>query len=97
MKKYVTITIVLLSLVVATTKGEVLLPYDYPQPDVTQVDQDFYMVYSTFAMTPGLQILQSRDGLSWNIVDAALPDTIPGYGHTDGCRPGCGVWDPSIR
>lgn len=97
MKKYVTITIVLLSLVVATTKGEVLLPYDYPQPDVTQVDQDFYMVYSTFAMTPGLQILQSRDGLSWNIVDAALPDTIPGYGHTDGCRPGCGVWAPSIR
>ncbi|MCR5051055.1 MAG: glycoside hydrolase 43 family protein [Paludibacteraceae bacterium] len=96
MKKIIVLTLTL-SVFIFESKGEVLIPYDYPQPDVTQVDQDFYMVYSTFAMTPGLQILQSRDGLSWNIVDAALPDTIPGYGHKDGCRAGCGVWAPSIR
>ena len=74
-----------------------ILPYDYSDPDVTQVGPDMYMTYSTFASTPGLQILQSRDGVNWQIVDAVLPDTIPGYGHLDACPAGCGVWAPSIR
>ena len=55
------------------------------------------MTYSTFACILGLQILQSRDGIAWDIADAALPDTVPGYGHLDACPAGCGVWAPSIR
>ena len=97
MKKITTLTLILLCLVVAESRGEVLLPYDYSDPDVTQVGQDFYMTYSSYAATPGLQILHSRDGLSWKIIDAALPDTVPGYGHLDACPAGCGVWAPSIR
>ena len=31
------------------------------------------------------------------LYDAALPDTVPGYGHLDACPAGCGVWAPSIR
>ena len=74
-----------------------ILPYDYSDPDVIRVGKNYYMTYSTFACVPGLQILQSRDGVEWTIVDAALPDTVPGYGHLDACPAGCGVWAPSIR
>lgn len=73
-----------------------ILPYDYSDPDVIRLGK-FYMTYSTFACTPGLQILASDDGIQWKIVDAALPDTVPGYGHLDACPAGCGVWAPSIR
>ena len=73
-----------------------ILPYDYSDPDVIRLGK-YYMTYSSFACTPGLQILASDDGIQWSIVDAALPDTIPGYGHLDACPAGCGVWAPSIR
>ena len=74
-----------------------ILPFDYSDPDVIRVGKHYYMTYSTFACVPGLQLLQSRDGVEWTIVDAALPDTVPGYGHLDACPAGCGVWAPSIR
>ncbi len=74
-----------------------ILPFDYSDPDVIRVGKNYYMTYSTFACVPGLQILQSRDGVEWTIVDVALPDTVPGYGHLDACPAGCGVWAPSIR
>ena len=35
-----------------------ILPYDYSDPDVIRVGKDYYMTYSTFACTPGLQILR---------------------------------------
>jgi beta-xylosidase len=73
-----------------------ILPYDYSDPDVIRLGK-YYMTYSTFASIPGLQILASEDGVRWTIVDAALPDTVPGYGHVDACPAGCGVWAPSIR
>jgi beta-xylosidase len=74
-----------------------ILPYDYSDPDVIRLGKYYYMTYSTFACTPGLQILRSEDAVHWEYADAALPDTIPGYGHLDGCPAGCGVWAPSLR
>jgi len=73
-----------------------ILPYDYSDPDVIRLGK-YYMTYSSFASTPGLQILASDDGIQWKIVDAALPDTIPGYGKVDACPAGGCVWAPSIR
>ncbi len=74
-----------------------ILPYDFSDPDVIRVGKNYYMTYSTFACVPGLQILQSPDGVAWTIVDAAIPDTVPGYGAQEACPAGCGVWAPSIR
>lgn len=74
-----------------------ILPYDFSDPDVIRLGKYYYMTYSTFASTPGLQILRSEDAVHWNYVDAALPDTVPGYGHLDACPAGCGVWAPSLR
>ena len=74
-----------------------ILPYDFSDPDVIRLGKYFYMTSSSFASTPGLQILRSEDAIHWEFADAALPDTIPGYGHLDACPAGGGVWAPSIR
>lgn len=34
---------------------------DYPDPDVIRVGEDFYFATTTFANSPGLRILHSRD------------------------------------
>lgn len=68
---------------------------DYSDPDVIRVGDDFYMVSSSFAHTPGLPILHSKDLVQWTIIGHAienLPNPIfkkPQHGK--------GVWAPSIR
>ncbi len=74
-----------------------ILPYDFSDPDVIRLGKYYYMTYSSFASTPGLQILRSEDAIHWEYAGAALPDTVPGYGDKDACPAGCGVWAPSIR
>ena len=102
MKRFILALLVLLSPLTANLSPlfaytNPLLPFDFSDPDVIRLGKYYYMTYSTFASTPGLEILRSEDALHWNVVDAALPDTIPGYGHQDACPEGCGVWAPSIR
>jgi beta-xylosidase len=68
---------------------------DYSDPDVVCVGEDFYMTASSFASSPGLPILHSKDLVNWTIISYAV-DRLPG-GY-DGCvRHGDGVWAPSIR
>lgn len=68
---------------------------DYSDPDVIRVKDDFYMVSSSFAHTPGLPVLHSKDLVNWTIIGNAiqnLPDPVfekPQHGK--------GVWAPSIR
>ena len=76
-----------------------VLPYDYSDPDVCQVGDDYYMTSSSFNCIPGLQILHSKDLVHWRIVDAALRWRVPGTEQavSDAPEYGCGVWAPSIR
>src|SRR5918912_232566 len=37
----------------------------YPDPSVTRVGDDFYLVTSTFAYFPGIPVFHSRDLVSW--------------------------------
>ena len=68
---------------------------DYSDPDVVRVRDDYYLVASSFNVTPALPILQSRDLVNWSIVGhaaARLPS--PRY---DVPQHGGGVWAPSLR
>ncbi len=68
---------------------------DYSDPDVVRVDDDFYMVSSSFNCTPGLPLLHSRDLVNWNIIGHAIKNLPhPRYAEV---QPGCGVWAPAIR
>lgn len=73
-----------------------ILHADYSDPDVVRVDDDFYMVSSSFNCAPGVPVLHSKDMVNWKIVNHVfkrqIPDTVfstPQHGN--------GAWAPSIR
>jgi len=68
---------------------------DYSDPDAVRVNDDFYLVASSFNCTPGLPILHSRDLVNWKIINHALPN-LPHARYAQ-VQPGCGVWAPAIR
>jgi hypothetical protein len=45
---------------------------DYSDPDVIRVDDDFYLVASSFDQIPGLPILHSKDLINWKVIGHAL-------------------------
>ncbi len=85
---------------------------DYSDPDVIRSGDAYYLIASSFHMSPGLPILRSRDLVHWTIVSHVLPrlpDT-PEYNlvgaiattdanpnKTQGSRYGGGPWAPAIR
>ncbi len=73
---------------------------DLSDPDVIRVGEDYYLVSSTFHLSPGLTLLHSRDMVNWEYIGHGLPDlsclhrdfsfrSMSGYGD--------GVWAPAIR
>jgi len=73
-----------------------ILPYDYSDPDVIRIGDTYLMTSSSFNNAPGLQILASKDLVHWQIVDAAIPNRLPGYEEGNPVL-GNFVWAPSIR
>jgi len=78
-----------------TYKNPVLYA-DYSDPDVCRVGNDYYMVASSFACTPGLPILHSNDLVNWTIIGYALQQMEPEERFKT-MQHGNGVWAPSIR
>ena len=86
---------------------------DYSDPDVIRVEDDYYLVASTFHFSPGLPVLKSRDLVHWKIIGHVLPtlpfapeyNMAPPFTLTDatirpagpGLRYAGGVWAPAIR
>ena len=68
---------------------------DYSDPDVIRVDDDFYMVASSFNCMPGMPVLHSRDLVNWEIIGHVY-DKLP-FDKYDEPAHGQGSWAPSIR
>lgn len=58
-----------------------VLHADYSDPDVIRVGRDYYMVASSFHVSPGLPVLTSKDLVHWRLVGHVLPrlDFAPEY------------------
>lgn len=69
---------------------------DYSDPDVCRVGNDYYMVASSFASSPGLPILHSNDLVNWTIIGHAIQQMTPDE-RFSAMQHGNGVWAPSIR
>lgn len=56
-----------------------ILPGFYPDPSICRVDEDYYLVTSTFAYYPGVPIFHSRDLIHWNQIGNILttPEQLP--------------------
>jgi beta-xylosidase len=96
----------------AQTFANPVLFADYSDLDVIRSGRDYYLVASSFHLSPGLPVLRSRDLVHWTIVGHVLPRLpfgpqydLPGPFKltdarptpTDGTRYGGGPWAPSIR
>jgi len=66
----------------------------YPDPSVTRVGSDYYLVNSTFAYFPGLPVFHSRDLVNWTQIGNAIdrPDMLD-FGRLGLSR---GVFAPAI-
>ena len=68
---------------------------DYSDPDVIRVDDDFYMISSSFNAMPGIPVLHSKDLVNWSIIGHVY-DRLP-FEEFDKPNHGNGSWAPSIR
>lgn len=72
-----------------------VLHADYSDPDVARVGDDYFLVSSSFASTPALPILHSRDLVNWRLVNHVAPSL--GWKGYESPAHGRGVWAPSLR
>lgn len=73
---------------------------DYPDPDIIRVDDDFYMVSSSFTTVPGIPILHSKDLVNWKTIGYAydrLPNNKAYDMHEEKTMYRGGSWAPCIR
>ncbi len=78
------------------TYNNPIIHADYSDPDAIRVDNDYYMVASSFDAVPGLPILHSKDLVNWAIIGHALKRQPP-FEHFSQTQHGNGVWAPCIR
>jgi alpha-N-arabinofuranosidase len=49
-----------------------VLPGFHPDPSITRVGDDFYLVTSTFGWFPGIPVFHSRDLVNWRLIGHAI-------------------------
>lgn len=72
-----------------------ILPGFYPDPSICRVDDDFYLVTSSFAYFPGVPLFHSRDLVHWEQLGHVLnrPSQLPLDCHAISG----GIFAPTIR
>lgn len=56
------------------TFGNPVIPGFAPDPSIVRVEDDFYLINSTFEYFPGIPIYHSRDLVNWELISYALND-----------------------
>lgn len=66
-----------------------------PDPSICRVNDDYYMVTSSFTWYPGIPVYHSKDLVNWEIIGYALdrPDMI----NMNGLDDNDGIWAVTIR
>jgi xylan 1,4-beta-xylosidase len=72
-----------------------ILPGCYPDPSICRVDEDYYLVTSTFEYFPGLPIFHSRDLVHWRQIGHVLDR--PSQLDLDDAPSSGGLYAPTIR
>ncbi|RXP62718.1 glycoside hydrolase family 43 protein [Lutibacter sp. HS1-25] len=93
------VAIVMVSIIHAQNAPETfqnpIIPGFHPDPSITRVGDDYYLVNSSFNMFPGIPIFHSKDLVNWQQIGNVLdrPEQLlmktPGNGG--------GIWAPTIR
>lgn len=67
----------------------------YPDPSICRVNEDYYLVTSSFEYYPGIPIFHSKDLVNWQQLGHVLDR--PSQLDLDDMRPSGGIYAPSIR
>ena len=73
-----------------------ILPGFHPDPSICRVENDYYMVTSSFEWFPGLPIFHSKDLVNWEQIGHVL-DRPSQLQMKDGLKASNGLWAPTIR
>ncbi|MFR9648925.1 MAG: glycoside hydrolase 43 family protein [Rikenellaceae bacterium] len=68
---------------------------DYSDPDVIRVEDDYYMIASSFNCLPGIPVLHSTDLVHWEIINHVI-DSLP-FDRFNLPVHGRGAWAPCLR
>jgi xylan 1,4-beta-xylosidase len=72
-----------------------IIPGFYPDPSICRVNDDYYLVTSTFEYFPGLPIFHSKDLVHWRQIGHVLDR--PSQLDLDGIQASKGLYAPTIR
>src|SRR5690625_5037050 len=72
-----------------------ILPGFYPDPSICRVNDDYYLVTSTFSYFPGVPSLHSKHLVTWEQIGHVLDR--PSQPPSDGQRQSQGIFAPTIR
>jgi xylan 1,4-beta-xylosidase len=72
-----------------------IIPGFYPDPSICRVNDDYYLVTSTFEYFPGLPIFHSKDLVHWRQIGHVLDR--PSQLDLDGIQASGGLYAPTIR
>ncbi|WP_308415416.1 glycoside hydrolase family 43 protein [Sporanaerobium hydrogeniformans] len=68
---------------------------DFSDPDIIKVEDDFYMVASSFTYLPGIPLLHSKDLIHWRRINYCVR-SLP-FKCYNQPNHGAGTWAPAIR
>ena len=72
-----------------------ILPGFAPDPSICRVDDNYYLVTSSFSWFPGIPIYHSKDLVNWELIGHGI--TRPEQLNFDGLEDNYGIWAPTIR
>jgi xylan 1,4-beta-xylosidase len=72
-----------------------IIPGFYPDPSICRVDDDYYLVTSTFEYFPGIPIFHSKDLVNWRQIGHVL--NRPSQLNLDGTPNSKGIYAATIR
>ena len=72
-----------------------ILPGFHPDPSICRVNDDYYLVTSSFTWYPGIPIYHSKDLVNWELIGHAIDR--PGMIDMKGLNDNDGIWAVTIR
>lgn len=72
-----------------------ILPGFYPDPSICRVNEDYYLVTSSFAYYPGVPIFHSKDLVNWKQIGHVLERSS--QLHLEGAEHSGGIYAPTLR
>ncbi|MBQ3490282.1 MAG: glycoside hydrolase family 43 protein [Clostridia bacterium] len=72
-----------------------ILPGFHPDPSICRVNEDFYLVTSTFEFFPGVPIYHSKNLINWELINYCL--TTDSQLSLERGKPSSGIYAPTLR